>query len=101
MSMRLEKNCMIFFDHGQVRQDRKLSSSWSGGMLFAKVERGQGLGNLVSKNIIMGAKWLWHFPLVTSLWHRVICIKYGLRHNGRDANLELIASFACPMKYIS
>lgn len=54
----------------------------------SKKEGGFGLGNLVSTNVALAGKWLWHFPLEPhSLRHQVIQNKYGLEQIGWDANV--------------
>lgn len=53
------------------------------------------------KNRSLLAKWLWRFPLETSLCHSVICCKDGIHPNGWDENMVRNGSNKSPRKAIS
>ena len=66
-----------------------------------KKEGELGLGNLVSKNKALAAKWLWHFPLqLASLWHQIIRSKYDLHPNGWDSNSASRVTHSSSWKFI-
>lgn len=67
-------------------------------MEMAKTRSGPGISNVEKKNRSLLAKWLWRFPLETSLCHSVIRCKDGIHPNGWDENMVRNGSNKSPRK---
>ncbi|KAK2647643.1 hypothetical protein Ddye_015132 [Dipteronia dyeriana] len=82
VAKRIEKLEMDFFWNDGIKKKKVRAMNW---VSICKSKRlsGLGIGRIKDKGVSILAKWIWHFGNEhSSLWKKVFCAKYGMKHEG-------------------